>query len=354
MKRKRMGLWLALGLIMALLLAGCGSGQQANTQPEEQQGGQQQEQQTQEGNVSGNAAFKIGIAQLVEHPSLDAAREGFIQALLDNGFSESNIDVKLAQGDPNTNTTIAQNFVADKKDLVLAIATSTAQAMVKEAEAVGMPVLFTAITDPLGAQLVDDLEKPGKNVTGTSDTHPDAIPLLMQFIKDEFPDVQTVGMIYNAGEQNAVVNVERAKAELEKLGLKSVEVTVASSAEVKQAAESLVGRADVIYVPKDNTVVSALESVLQVGTEKKIPVFAGETDSVERGALASYGLDYFQLGYKTGMMAVDILQNGVNPGDIPVGFPDDLGLVINAQAAEKMGVTITDSMRGKAESVINE
>jgi len=274
--------------------------------------------------------------------------------LLDHGFSESNIDVKLAQGDPNTNTTIAQSFVADKKDLVLAIATSTAQAMVKEAEAVGMPVLFTAITDPLGANLVSDLEKPGKNVTGTSDTHPDAIPLLMQFIKDEFPDVQTVGIIYNAGEQNAVVNVTRAKEELTKLGLKTEEVTVATMAEVKQAAESLIGRVDAIYVPKDNTVVAALESVLQVGIEQKIPVFAGETDSVERGALASYGLDYFQLGYKTGMMAVDILQNGVNPGDIPVGYPDDLGLVINADAAAKMGVTITDSMRSKAEAVINE
>ncbi|MFO7262974.1 MAG: sugar ABC transporter substrate-binding protein [Bacillaceae bacterium G1] len=352
MTQKRWGIWLAVGLVLALMLAACGGG---NTPASTEPSGQEQEQSSQDnGAASGNEAFKIGIAQLVEHPSLDAAREGFIQALLDHGFSESNIDVKLAQGDPNTNTTIAQSFVADKKDLVLAIATSTAQAMVKEAEAVGMPVLFTAITDPLGANLVSDLEKPGKNVTGTSDTHPDAIPLLMQFIKDEFPDVQTVGIIYNAGEQNAVVNVTRAKEELTKLGLKTEEVTVATMAEVKQAAESLIGRVDAIYVPKDNTVVAALESVLQVGIEQKIPVFAGETDSVERGALASYGLDYFQLGYKTGMMAVDILQNGVNPGDIPVGYPDDLGLVINADAAAKMGVTITDSMRSKAEAVINE
>ncbi len=347
MKKNRWGVWLLLGLSLALLLAGCGTGQPDGSQ---QQQGQEQEKDAAEN----NASFKVGIAQLVEHPSLDAAREGFIQALLDNGFREEDIEVKLAQGDPNTNTTIAQKFVADKKDLVLAIATSTAQAVVKEAESVGMPVLFTAITDPLGAKLVDNLEKPGKNVTGTSDTHPDAIPLLMQFIKEEFPDIKTVGLIYNAGEQNAVVNVERAKEELEKLGLNSEEVTVATSAEVKQAAESLVGRVDAIYVPKDNTVVQALESVLQVGAEKKVPIFAGETDSVERGALASYGLDYVKLGYKTGMMAVDILKNGKNPGDIPVGYPDDLGLVINADAAQKMGVTITDSMRSKAEEVINE
>src|SRR5690606_11880008 len=155
MTQKRWGIWLAVGLVLALMLAACGGG---NTPASTEPSGQEQEQSSQDnGAASGNEAFKIGIAQLVEHPSLDAAREGFIQALLDHGFSESNIDVKLAQGDPNTNTTIAQSFVADKKDLVLAIATSTAQAMVKEAEAVGMPVLFTAITDPLGANLVSDL-----------------------------------------------------------------------------------------------------------------------------------------------------------------------------------------------------
>jgi putative ABC transport system substrate-binding protein len=348
--------WVALLLALIVALAGCGTSQGTNstaTDQSQNQTGDQAAGTADKGDAKGEGqTAKIGITQIVEHPSLDAAREGFIQALKDNGFDESSIDVQIAQGDATNNQSIAQKFVSDKKDLVLAIATSSAQAMVNATS--DIPILFTAITDPLGAKLVDDLEHPGKNVTGTSDTHPDAIKNLMQFIHDEFPDVKTVGMIYNAGEQNSVVNVNNAKAALDKLGLKTVEATVANSSEVKQGAQSLIGRCDVIYVPKDNTVVSALPAVLEVGEAKKIPVFAGETDSVKAGALASYGLDYNKLGYKTGMMAVDILKNGKNPGDIPVGYPDEIGLVINADAAKKMGVTITDSMRSKAEEVINE
>lgn len=310
-----------------LLLSACGSGSKET-------GGSGEEKKI----------VKIGITQLVEHPSLDAAREGFIAALKDAGYEEGKnlkLDYQNAQGDMNNNMTIAQNLVADDNDLILAIATASAQAVVQSTK--DIPILFTAITDPVGAELVKSFEKPGGNVTGTSDTHPDAIKNTMNAIKRFFPDAKKVGMIYNSGEPNSVVNVENAKKALKGLGLEAVETTVSASSEVKQAAESLVGRADVFYIPKDNTVVSALESVITVANEKDIPTFVGESDSVKRGTFASYGFEYHDLGYTTGKMAVEILE-GKKPSEIPVGFPESLELVINKAAAEQEGITLTEEM----------
>ena len=287
---------------------------------------------------------KVGIIQLVEHPSLDASREGFVAALKDAGYEDGKnmkLDYQNAQADMNNNMSIAQNLVADENDIILSIATASSQAVVQATK--DIPVLFTAITDPVGAKLVESLESPGGNVTGTSDTHPDAIKNTIGSIKKFVPDAKTVGIIYNSGEPNSVVNVENAKKALEENGLESVEATISTSSEVKQAAESLVGRADVYYVPKDNTVVSALESVVTVANDKDIPLFVGEGDSVKRGGFASYGLDYFDLGYSTGKMAVEIL-NGKKPSEIPVGFPENLELVINKKAAEEQGVTLTDDL----------
>ncbi|MCP3740034.1 ABC transporter substrate-binding protein [Rossellomorea sp. BNER] len=287
---------------------------------------------------------KIGILQHVEHPSLDAAREGFIEALKEAGYEEGkNLEINYhnAQNDMNNNMTIANKLVAEESDLILAIATPSAQAVVQSTK--DIPVLFTAITDPVGAELVESLEKPGGNVTGTSDTHPDAIKNTINSIKEFIPDAKKVGIIYNDGEPNSVVNVENAKKAMEEIGLEAVETTVSTSSEVKQAAESLVGRADVFYIPKDNTVVSALESVITVANEKKIPTFVGESDSVKRGTFASYGFEYHDLGMTTGKMAVEIIE-GKKPSEIPVGFPEKLELVINKKAAEKEGITLTEEM----------
>ncbi|KQL17732.1 ABC transporter substrate-binding protein [Cytobacillus solani] len=317
-----------------LLLSACGSGSK-------EAGGSKEEKET----------VKIGITQLVEHPSLDAAREGFIAALKDAGYEEGKnlkLDYQNAQGDMNNNMTIAQNLVTDDNDLILAIATASAQAAVQSTKEI--PILFTAITDPVGAELVESFEKPGGNVTGTSDTHPDAIKNTMNTIKRFFPDAKKVGMIYNSGEPNSVVNVENAKKALKELGLEAVETTISASSEVKQAAESLVGRADVFYIPKDNTVVSALESVITVANEKDIPTFVGESDSVKRGTFASYGFEYHDLGYTTGKMAVEILE-GKKPSEIPVGFPESLELVINKAAAEQEGITLTEEMLKDAKIV---
>ncbi|WP_462412917.1 ABC transporter substrate-binding protein [Neobacillus sp. Marseille-QA0830] len=326
----------SLALVMCgllLLLSACGGGSKETA-------GEKKEK-----------VVKIGITQLVEHPSLDAAREGFIAALKDAGYEEGKnlkLDYQNAQGDMNNNMSIAQNLTADKNDLILAIATASAQAVVKSTK--DIPILFTAITDPVGAQLVKSLDKPGGNVTGTSDTHPDAIKKTIGSIKTFVPDAKKVGIIYNNGEPNSVVNVKNAKEALKEAGLEAVETTITASSEVKQAAESMVGRVDVIYIPKDNTVVSALESVITVANDQDIPLFVGEGDSVKRGAFASYGLDYHDLGVKTGKMAVDILK-GKKPSDIPVGFPDKLELYINKKAAQEEGVILKDDQLKDAKIV---
>ncbi|MEH7121944.1 ABC transporter substrate-binding protein [Bacillus sp. JJ1773] len=343
-------IWMTLVCCTLLVLAACGSNSSggssssssSNSNSSSSDGG---------GSKEAEKTVKVGIIQLVEHPSLDAAREGFVAAIKDAGYEEGKnlkLDYQNAQGDMNNNMSIAQNLVADQNDVILAIATASAQAVVQSTNEI--PILFTAITDPVGAKLVESFENPGGNVSGTSDTHPDAIKNTINAIKKFIPDAKKVGIIYNSGEPNSVVNVENAKKVIAEIGLEAVETSVSTSSEVKQAAESLVGRADVFYIPKDNTVVSALESVITVANEKKIPMFVGEGDSVKRGAFASYGLDYHDLGYSTGKMALDIL-NGKKPSEIPVGFPENLELVINKKAAELQGITLTEEILKDAKIV---
>lgn len=295
--------------------------------------------------------FKVGISQIVEHPSLDATRQGFLAALKDAGLVEKEnleVDVQIAQGDTNNNMTIAQKFAGDKKDLVLGIATPSAQSLVQTVK--DTPILFTAVTDPLGAKLVKSLEKPEGSVTGVMDTHPDEISKLMDFIAKEFPKVKTVGAVANEGEQNSQVAVKRAEEALAKHGIKLIRAAAANSSEVKQAAESLVGKADAIYVNKDNTVVAALESVVQVAEKNKIPLFAGDIDSVKRGAFATYGYEYYDIGYTTGKMAVEILKNGKKPADLKVSYPEKLDLYMSQKAAKNQGIEITASMKGHTDA----
>ncbi|MCX8047649.1 MAG: ABC transporter substrate-binding protein [Anoxybacillus gonensis] len=285
--------------------------------------------------TSGEKEYKVGVTQIVEHPSLDAAFNGFKKALEDKGLKVE-YDVQIAQGDMNNNQTIANNFVADGVDLIFANSTPSALGALNATK--DIPIVFTSVTDPVGAKLVQSMEKPGGNVTGTTDTHPDAIPKTVQFI-DQFVDGNRVGMIYNAGEQNSVAQVDAVKKAMEGTDLTIVPVSVSTSAEVKQAAESLVGKADCFYVITDNTVVSALESVIQVANDQDIPLFVGELDSVKRGGFAAYGFDYYDIGYEAGLMAADILEGKKKPAELPVQYPQKLKLVINKKAAEEMGVT---------------
>ncbi|MBH0332547.1 ABC transporter substrate-binding protein [Brevibacillus brevis] len=293
----------------------------------------------------------IGIAQFVEHPALDAAREGFISQLAKNGYEKDKqvkIDVQSAQASMDTAIQIAQKFEADKVDLVLAIATPTAQAAAQTSKEI--PILFTAVTDPVEAGLVAAMDKPGANVTGTSDMNP--VEEQLKLIKEMKADAKSVGIIYSSGEVNSKVQVDAAKAVAGKLGLEIKEAAITSATEVKQAAESMVGKVDAFYVPTDNMVVSSIAAVIGVAEAQKIPVIAGEENSVKSGAIATYGIDYTKLGEQTADMATKILKGEAKPADMAVEVQADMKLVLNKKAAEKMGVTIPQAMLDRAGQVI--
>ncbi|MED4227655.1 ABC transporter substrate-binding protein [Neobacillus cucumis] len=320
MKRKVKAVSVALAGM--LLLAGCSSKESSGST---EKTGTEKE-------------YKVGISQFAPHPSLDAATNGFKKALEDKGLKVS-YDEQNAQADMNNTQTIANNFVGDKVDLIFANATPSATAALNATK--DIPIVFTSVTDPVGAGLVKSFDKPGQNITGTTDNHPDATKKTISFITDEVK-AKKVGVIYNSGEQNSEVQVKQVKKLLEEKGAKLVDVSVANTSEVKQAAESLAGRVDAIYIPTDNTVVTALDAVIAVANNKKIPLFVGELDSMKKGAVAASGFSYFDLGYQSGLMAADILTGKKKPSEIPVELPKGLKLVINKKAAEAQGLKVKD------------
>jgi len=297
-----------------------------------------------------NNLIKVGIIQIVEHPALDAAREGFVDQMAKAGYKEGeNItyDYKNAQGDMSTAQTIAKQFAYDKLDLILAIATPTAQAVANSVK--DTPILITAVTDPKSAGLVDSLEVPGANITGTSDLTP--IKQQLELFKKINPSIKKIGIIYNGGEVNSVVQAELAEKEAKELGLELTNLTVTSSNEVYQGAQSLVGRVDGIYVPTDNTVVSAIQSVVKVANENDLPLIVGEDNSVENGGLATVGINYYQLGRQTGKMAVKVL-DGAEPAKMPIQYLEKTDLVINLKAAKEMGVKLPEELVRQAARTI--
>lgn len=333
-------------LVLMLALAACGqqtsgTGSSGDNDSENANNGKE---------ADGGGSVTIGINQYVEHPSLDAAREGFMQAFAENGYTEGEnvtFDVQNAQNDPSTATSIANKFVSDEVDLVLAIATPSAQAT---AQAItDIPVLITAVTEPAEAGLVDSWEAPGGNVTGTSDLNP--VEDQLSLIPEIAPDAKTVGIVYSSGEVNSEVQVEKAQAAAEKLGLTLELATVSNNSEVLQAAQSLVDKVDALYVPTDNVVVESLESMIQVAEAEQIPLIVGEGDSVERGGLATWGINYEKLGYQTGEMAIKILE-GENPAEMPIETLENIELSVNKSAAERMGVKLPQSLLDKADHVI--
>ena len=326
MKKWKLGLSAALASM--LTLAACGNNNDNTSEPQQS-----------DNNGNATQTYTIGLTQFVEHPSLDEATKGFKQAIADAGL-QVEYDEKNAQNDQNNTITIAQNFVSQKVDLIFANATPSAQAAANATTEI--PIIFTSVTDPVAANLVESMEASGSNVTGTADGHPDAIPNTMKFIAEQM-GYQTVGTVYNAGEANSATQIEIMNEEAKKYNLTVVEQSVSTSSEVKQAAEALVGKVDCIYIITDNTVVSALESVIQVATDKKLPLFVGELDSVKRGGFAAYGFNYYDIGYEAGKMAVQILKDGKSPSEIPALFPPNLALHINKTAAADMGVEIKES-----------
>lgn len=291
--------------------------------------------------------YQIGITQIVEHPALDAAVDGFQQALADAGIT-AKYDRQNAQGDMSMAMMIAQKFVSSKVDLILAVATPTAQAVANTTK--DIPILITAVTDPEAAGLVKSNQRSGTNVCGTSDLNP--VDRQLALFKEIGRKINRIGVVYNAGEANSVIQVEMAKIEAKKLGFRIVEAPVSNSSEVYQAALSLVGRVDAIYVPTDNTVVSAFESVAKIAADYDLPLIPGEENGVPRGGFATVGIDYYRLGYQTGEIAVDILAGKVKPADLPIQYQTDLKLVVNPKAAAAQGFSLPQSLLDQADVVI--
>ncbi len=298
--------------------------------------------------------YRISINQFVEHPALDAVLKGLQDSLRDSGTT---VDYRIhnAQANMGTATQIAQQMIGERPDLLIAIATpsaqATAQALHKAPADLKRPFLFTAVTDPVAAGLVKDIQHPGGYITGISDLLP--VEQHLKMVLAFKPGLKRLGVLYNAGEANSKSTVARIEALSGKLGFEVVEATAAKTADVYQAAKSLAGRVDAIFIPTDNTIVSALESVIKVGIQNRLPVFAADVDSVARGAVAAMGFDYYRHGLQTGAMARKILA-GARPAEMPVEFQKDLELHINARYARLMGIDPPQALLDQAARVYDQ
>ncbi len=292
----------------------------------------------------------VAVTAIVEHPALDAVRDGIQDALKEAGY-ESGKNLKWqyqsAQGNTGTAAQIARKFIGDKPDAIVAIATPSAQAAVAATKTV--PVVFSAVTDPVVAKLVASWEPSKTNVTGVSDML--ALEKQIALIKQVVPNAKRVGMVYHPGEANSVVVLKQKQKLLPEHGLTLVEAAAPRSVDVSSAARSLIGKVDVIYTSTDNNVVSAYEALVKVGQDAKIPLIASDTDSVKRGAVAALGINYRDLGEQTGRMVVRILK-GEKPGDIAVESSDKLELFVNPGAAEKQGVQLSPALINSAAQIV--
>ena len=307
------------------------------------------------GTAQAQSPKKVSISTIVEVPALVETKEGILQALAARGFTEGKnlvIDYQNANGAMPTQQQIAKKFVGDAPDVIVAITTPTAQAMASATKTV--PIVFATVTDPIKAKLVAGYAKTGSNITGVSDAAP--LPEQIQLMLEILPKMKKVGFIYNPGLDNAVSTLEALRGLLKQKGIEIVESPSPTTNEVILAAKKLVGKVDAIYVPNDTTVVSALETIVKIGQETQTPVFAGETGAVIRGVIGSVGLDYVAVGKVAGNMVADIL-DGKKAGDIdPVlayKVLTNFQVAINRGSAQKMGVTVPESVLKRATKVID-
>ena len=289
--------------------------------------------------------FRIGISQFITHQSLDATREGFVDELAKQGYVEGKnieIDLQNAQGEQRNLKTISQQL-AESSDVVLAIATPSAQSLANTTQTTS--VIFSAVTDPVSAKLVESREHPGGNVTGTSDQSSDAISTQINLIKKVLPKAKTIGILYTQSEPNSVVQKDEAKRLLEEKGFSVVEKTILDSNNVKAAAESLMAEVDMVFVPTDNIISSTMETVKQVSIKHKVPVFGGSTEMIAVGGLYNYGTNYEELGRQTARMLIRVLK-GEKPENIAVELPEKLELHANQEMADALGIDIS-KLEGK-------
>ena len=292
----------------------------------------------------------VAVTAIVEHQALDAVRDGVRDELKAAGYEPGKslkFEYQSAQGNTGTAAQIARKYVGEKPDAIVAIATPSAQAVVAATK--DIPVVYSAVTDPVAAKLVKSWDASGTNVTGVSDMSP--LEKHLELIKKVTPNAKRVGVIYSPGEANSVAIVEALKKAAPAAGLTLVEASAARSIDVASAAQSLVGKADVIYAPTDNNVMSAFEGIVKVAQASKLPVIAADTDAVKRGAVAALGLNYYDLGRQTGKVVVRIL-NGEAPGKIASQTSQTYELFVNPGAAQKQGLVLSEDLVKSAKVVV--
>lgn len=339
---KKSGMFLAAcmsGLLAASLLTACGGS--ASSSKETTKAGSVAETSAAEESSSGSQtasdgkSYKIGVLQLVQHPALDKSNEGFADALKDSGLAYT-IDSQNASGEQSNCQTIADKFVNDGDDLIYAIATPAAQAV--SAATTEIPIVICAVTDPAGSGLVESNDKPGTNVTGASDLTPVAEQI--NLIGKLLPDAKKVGVLYCTAESNSEIQAKMAHDACDKAGLTWKDYTVSSSNEIQSVVESMIGNVDVIYAPTDNTIASGFAIVAQTANDNGIPTICGEEGMVSEGGLATYGIDYYKLGYLAGQQAVEILKDGKNPAEMPIVYEQEseCTLSVNDETAKTLGI----------------
>ncbi|WP_283123913.1 ABC transporter substrate-binding protein [Angelakisella massiliensis] len=336
---KTLAFLLSCGMLLAM--AGCGSSASSSassTASSASASTAQSSSQSADETASGEK-LRIGLVQLMDHPSLNEIRDSFIAGMAELGYDESKVeyDLQNGQNDPTILNSIAQKFVGDDVDLIVAIATPAAQSMA--AATSDIPILFSAITDPVYAGLVQSLDAPGGNITGTSDAIP--VESIFQLADELTPGIQSYGLLYNAGESNSQSVIAQVKEYLDSKSIAYTEATVTNSSEVQQAALNLVTQCDAIFSPIDNTVASAMPALATVAIENGKPVYVAADSMVNDGGLATVGISYTNLGKETAEMAVEILEGG-DPATIPVRTLSEFSRVINPDTAAALGITVTE------------
>lgn len=331
MKKKTIAIMMTAAMVMAMA-AGCGSKESSSSDGDNKE-----------------ASYKIGIQQFAEHGSLDNCREGFLEGLEEEGIKEGDnlkVEVKNAMADTATNAQIADSFVSDNMDLICAIATPSAQSAYNAAMDKDILVVYTAVTDPVAAELADKDGNPVGNVTGTSDTLP--VEEQLKMIREMMPDAKTIGILYTTSEANSVSAIATYESLVDKYGFTLETKGISQTSEIALATDDLLTKVDCITNLTDNTVVASLPTILEKANEKGIPVFGSEIEQVKIGCLAAEGIDYIQLGKQTGKIAAQILKGEKKASEIPYEIISEPGFYVNTKVAENLGIEVPSDLADSA------
>ena len=331
MKKKTIAIMMTAAMVMAMA-AGCGSKESSSSDGDNKE-----------------ASYKIGIQQFAEHGSLDNCREGFLEGLEEEGIKEGDnlkVEVKNAMADTATNAQIADSFVSDNMDLICAIATPSAQSAYNAAMDKDIPVVYTAVTDPVAAELADKDGNPVGDVTGTSDTLP--VEEQLKMIREMMPDAKTIGILYTTSEANSVSAIATYESLVDKYGFTLETKGISQTSEIALATDDLLTKVDCITNLTDNTVVASLPTILEKANEKGIPVFGSEIEQVKIGCLAAEGIDYIQLGKQTGKIAAQILKGEKKASEIPYEIISEPGFYVNTKVADNLGIEVPSDLADSA------